>query len=299
MANSTSPKSIWDYSPSQAKEVIERCIMSVDAEKPDVFKVTDLRIKGENYTTPVRIYSPSDAKSLPIILMIHGGAWVAGNLDTHDNMARYLCRGAQALVVSVGYLNAPEGKFPQPLEQCYDALLWIVKHAQEYHADASQVAVVGDSAGGNMATALCLMTRDRNGPPIALQVLINPMIDLTGDGTLEPCYDHLDFQRWNAIQYTADPRDAQNPYVSPMIATDLSGLPPALIMLAENDPLRADGQKYARRLTDACVPTNVYILWGSYDPDGHCHVARASQRAQESLDVVIASLRGMLHQAAR
>ena len=132
---------------------------------------------------------------------------MAGNLDTHDNLARYLCRGVQALVVSVGYQNSPEGKFPLPLEQCYDALLWIVDHAQEFHADITRLAVVGDSAGGNMAAALCLLDRDRKGPTIDLQVLINPVLDLTSGGTLQRQGDALDNERWYATQYVQNPND--------------------------------------------------------------------------------------------
>lgn len=180
---------------------------------------------------------------------LFGGAWVAGNLDTHDNLARYLCRETQAVVVSVEYLNSPEGKFPLPLEQCYDALLWIVEHAQEFHAGSTRLAVVGDSAGGNMSTALCLLARDRKGPSIDLQVLINPATDLTGGGSIQRQDDALDSVRWYATQYVMDPHDANSPYVSPMMAKDLTGLPPAVVILAENDDLRKDGQKYADRLS--------------------------------------------------
>lgn len=170
-------QSYWEMGPLKVRDMLNEKFLSIEAEKPDVWKVDNLSIKNENRTTPLRIYIPNKFDDLPVILYIHGGAWVAGNLDTHDNLARYLCRGAEALVVSVGYLNAPEGKFPVPLEQCYDALLWIVNHAGEFHANPARLAVVGDSAGGEMAAALCLMDRDRKGPKIDLQVLINPVID--------------------------------------------------------------------------------------------------------------------------
>ena len=191
-------------------------------------------------------------------------------------------------MVSVGYTPSPEGKFPLPLEQCYDGLLWCTKHAKAYQADSSKLAVVGDSAGGNMAAALCLLARDRNGPHIALQVLINPSPDLTGGGTLQPQGDAKDEMRWFATQYVENPKDVNNPYVSPILANNLKGLPPALIVLGETDDLREDGQKYTDRLRAAGVPTTVYIQYGV----GHLagDGARASKRAQASLNAVVEML---------
>lgn len=287
-----SVQSFWDMDPHDVRQHINQSAMAIEAEKPEVFAVKDLTITQNGLTVPLRIYTPNDAEELPIILLIHGGAWVGGNLDTHDNLARYLCRGVQALVVSVDYLNAPEGKFPFSLDQCYEALLWTVAHA-----NAHRLAVVGDSAGGNMAAALCLMDRDRKGPNIALQVLINPATDLTGNGTISKQGDELDEVRWYVTQYVADPQDANDPYVSPIVAPDLRGLPPALVILAENDALRADGQKYADRLKAAGVPTNVYTQWNM----GHLagNGARASLQAQESLDVAIAALRGCFRETQK
>lgn len=283
-------QSYWEMGPDKVRKMLNEKFLAIEAEKPDVLKVENITIKNDDRTTPLRIYSPSNQKDLPIILYIHGGAWVAGNLDTHDNLARYLCREVQALVVSVGYLNAPEGKFPVPLEQAYDALLWIVNHAKNYNTTPSRLAVVGDSAGGGMAAALCLVARDRKGPPIDLQVLINPVVDNTWGGTLKPQGDEFDSERWIAAQYVADPKDTRNPYVSPIFAKDLSGLPPAIIILGEKDMFRKDAQKYADRLLSSGVHTNVYTQFGV----GHLagNGARASKLAQESLDIAVAALRG-------
>jgi acetyl esterase len=156
----------WDKTPNEIRNYINQRIMSIDAQIPSVFSVVDHEIKYVNRRTPIRIYIPNDSHQLPIILFVHGGAWVAGSLDTHDNLARFLCSETKALVVSVGYLNSPEGKFPLPMEQCYDALKWISLHGNEFSADVSRLAVVGDSAGGCMSAALCLMARDRQGPKI-------------------------------------------------------------------------------------------------------------------------------------
>lgn len=290
MTEKVRAESFFEMGPDKVREMLNTKFLAVEAETPEVFKVENITIKKDDRTTPLRIYTPNEKKDLPIILYIHGGAWVAGSLDTHDNLARYLCREVQALVVSVGYLNSPEGKFPLPLEQCYDALLWVVANAQKFNTNSSRLAVVGDSAGGGMAAALCLVDRDRKGPPIDMQVLINPVVDNTWGGTLQPQGDEFDAERFIAAQYVKNPEDTKNPYVSPILAKDLSNLPPALIILAEKDMFRKDAQKYADRLLASGVHTNVYTQFGV----GHLagNGGRASKLAQESLDVAVAALRG-------
>jgi acetyl esterase len=241
-------------------------------------------INEEGRTTPFRIYKPGDGENIPIALLIHGGAWVAGNIDTHDNLARYLCSEANVIVISVGYLNPPEGKFPLPLEQCYDALLWAQKLGK-----GSRLAVVGDSAGGNMAAALCLMARDRRGPKLDLQILINPAPDLTCEGTWERQGDTLDTLRWQARQYLSDSNEMKHPYVSPLVARDLTGLPKALVLLAEKDELREMGQKYADRLRDAGNSVEIYCQMGvgHLAKDG----ARAARYTRDSLAIAVKALK--------
>lgn len=290
MTEKAQAQSFWEMGPDKVRKMLNEKFLTVEAETPEVFKVENISIEKDDRTTPLRIYTPNEQKDLPIILYIHGGAWVAGSLDTHDNLARYLCKNVQALVVSVGYLNPPEGKFPVPLEQCYDALLWIVADSKKFNTNSSRLAVVGDSAGGEMAAAICLVARDRKGPAIDLQVLINPVVDNTWGGTLQPQGDEFDSERWIAAQYVKNPNDTSNPYVSPIYAKDLSNLPPALIILAEKDMFRKDAQKYADHLIAAGVHTNVYTQFGV----GHLagNGGRASKLAQESLDVAVAALRG-------
>lgn len=284
-------QSFWDMDSLKVRDGINQRIMSIEAEKPEVDHVTDFTVNNDKRTTPIRVYYPNQSDQLPVILLIHGGGWVAGNLDTHDYMARYLCRNVKAVVVSVGYTNSPEGKFPVPLEQCFDALVWITKNADKIHVNPNKLAVVGDSAGGNMTAALCLLDRDRKGPKIELQVLINPSPDLTAGGTLQRQGDALDTMRWFATQYLSDPKDAYNPYVSPVLSKNLHDLPPALVLLAEKDELLVDGKKYAEELIAAGIPTNIYIQRGI----GHLagNGARASNSARESLDVAVAALRGV------
>lgn len=277
----------WDMGLEKVRSMLNNKFMAIQAEQPQVGSVQDIITKKG---TPLRIYTPKTNKELPIILYIHGGAWVAGSLETHDNLGRYLCREVQALVVAVGYTIAPEGKFPLALEQCGDALHWIIEHAKEYQGNPARLAVVGDSAGGGMATALCLLERDRKGPKIDFQALINPVVNNTWGGTLQPQGDEFDDERWIAMQYVTDPEEASNPLVSPLYADDLSALPPALIILGEKDMFRQDAQKYADRLTASGIHTNVYIQWGAGHLGGDG--GRASTLAQEALDVVAAALRG-------
>jgi acetyl esterase len=287
--------STWwrDSTPWEVRDSINRDIMAIEAPEAAVWSVTQTVIHNEERSTPVRIYAPSDHRNLPVLLLIHGGAWVAGNLDTHDLLARYLCSETDAVVVSVEYQNAPEGKFPIPVEQCYDALIWTTEHADELAVDLTRVAVIGDSAGGNMSASLSLMARDRQGPKIAMQVLINPAPDLSCDASTEWPGDIRDALQWIGLHYFFTPEDVFHPYASPQLAQDLSGLPDAVVLLAETDKLLASGQKYADALQAAGVPTFVYCQKGI----GHLagQGARASLAARESLDVAVRELRKIFY----
>jgi acetyl esterase len=278
----------WDMTPLEIREKINQRIMNIEAPIPSVWAIENRIIVNDSRSTPVRIYLPNEKKNLPVILLIHGGAWVAGNLDTHDNLARYVCSQVEAVVVSVGYMNAPEGKFPLQLLQSLDALTWIIDHANELSLDSSRLAVMGDSAGGNMAAALCLMLRDQLGPKIDLQVLINPAPDLTCNGTMIRQNDALDVLRWQAFQYLSDSKEMNHPYVSPLMAEDLSNLPTAVVILAEKDDLREAGQKYADRLRSSGVSTHVYCQQGINHLAGDG--ARASILSRESLCVAVTAL---------
>jgi acetyl esterase len=185
------------------------------------------------------------------------------SLDTHDGMCRNLCGGAECVVVSVDYRLAPEAKFPAPLDDCVTATLWAVEHAGELGADAARTVVAGDSAGGNLAAAVALRLRDEGGPTLCGQLLMYPVTDYHTPGT--PSYvenaDGYGLTRatmeWFWDHYLASETDAANPYASPLRAEDLRGLPPALLQPAEYDPLRDEGELYAKRLRAAGVPTDL------------------------------------------
>lgn len=204
----------------------------------------------------VRIYHPSQKKNLPIIVYYHGGGFVLRNLDTHDKACRRLAQYNEAIVVSVGYRLAPEFKFPIPVHDCYDATVWAAEHAKDLGANPDQLIVAGDSAGGNLATVVSTLARDLNGPKIVFQILIYP----TTDARL--CHKSIDtygknylltkeLMHWFVDQYKSKEEDILNPLMSPFLQADLSNLPPAFIGTAEYDPLKDEGEAYAKRLQEA------------------------------------------------
>jgi acetyl esterase len=194
-------------------------------------------------------------------VFFHGSGFVLCSLNTHDGMCRNLCAGADCLVVSVDYRLAPEHKFPAAIDDCVFATRWVADHATELNGDAARLVIAGDSAGGNIAAATALRLRDEGGPPLCGQLLLYPVTDYHTPGT--PSYEAnaegygltRDTMKWFWDHYLTDPSEASNPYAAPLRARDLSGLPPALVITAEYDPLRDEGERYAERLREAGVHT--------------------------------------------
>ena len=210
------------------------------------------------------IMAPEHITGTPgVLLFIHGGVWIVGNFENHKRLLRDLVVGSGQVAVFVEYTSLPEAVFPTQPEQCYAALKWVAAHASEFGADGSRIAVAGNSVGGNMSAALTLMTKDRNGPKISYQVLFIPATDASVDTASYHAFatDRFlsrDFMKYGWDRYAADPKTRDNPYVSPLRASikELTGLPPALIITAENDPLRDEGEAYARKLKEAGVDVN-------------------------------------------
>jgi len=231
-------------------------------EPADVFERTIAVDGGE---IAVRIYRPAGEGPFPAHLYIHGGGFWLGSLESCDNPCREICVGAEAIVVSVAYRLAPEHKFPTPPEDCYAALLWLHEHARELGADPERLTVGGESAGGNLAAVVALMARDRGGPELLLQLLGIPVCDLTlSQPSVDQFAEGYLLRRAGMVDYVDhyldDPAQARDPYASPLFAADLAGLPPALVMTMEFDPLRDEGEAYARRLLEAGVPTRL-LRW--------------------------------------
>ena len=227
---------------------------------PELAKVEDRTIPGIGAQVPVRIYTPEGMGPFPVLSWFHGGGWVLGNVDTADSTARHLAVEAGCVVVSVDYRLAPEAKFPVPFDDCYAATEWIAQNAASINADPNKIAVGGDSAGGNLAAAVALKARDQGGPSLAMQLLVYPVTARDfNTGSYRQNADGYslttDAMKWFWDHYLSSDADAANPYAAPAAAKYLNGLPQALVITAEFDPLRDEGEAYAQRLKAAGVAT--------------------------------------------
>jgi acetyl esterase len=270
--------------------------MFTHAAAPAVAAV-DRMIPGPTADIPVRIYTPdgdSGPDGWPVIVLFHGGGFIAGDPDSHDGGARELCAQAEAIVVSVDYRLAPEHKFPAAADDCLAALWWAAEHAGEFGGDRSRLAITGDSAGGNLAAAVARMNRDRGGPPLALQGLVYPVIDPACDSpsakaNAEGYLLTTASMKWMWSLYVNGADDYANPYAAPVAAASLAGLPPALIITAEFDPLRDEGEAYGRALEAAGVPVTISRYDGMIHGFASCF--DITPRAREAAGELAGALR--------
>lgn len=228
----------------------------------EVARVADHRVPVDGGEMGVRCYTPGGDGPFPVLVYFHGGGWVIGDIGTHDGICRSLANAAGCVVASVDYRLAPEHKYPVAAEDAFAATRWVAQHARRLGVDARRIAVGGDSAGGTLAAAVTLMARDRGGPELALQLLVYPVTHHSFDTASyrEHADGYLltrDAMRWFWSHYLRREEDGRHPYASPLLAADLLGLPPALVMTAEYDPLRDEGEAYAARLREAGVPVTV------------------------------------------
>lgn len=222
-------------------------------------------------------------KPIPVFVNMHGGGFIMGSADDDDTWCRQIANSVPCLVVNIEYHLAPEHKFPTALEECYDVLQWLHLNAQELDIDPERIAVGGQSAGGNLAAGLCLLARDR-GLSIAYQVLNYPPLDLTIDPHSKTTHDTILTARmqilFNACYFRTE-SDALNPLISPLLASDLSNLPGALIITAEYDPLRPEAEAYAARLTAASVHVSLESFPGCMHAFTHFGPPLASETARQ------------------
>jgi acetyl esterase len=225
-----------------------------------VHQITDRVIPGPESDIPIRIYTPDGEGPFPIIVYFHGGGFVFGGLESHDPVCRSIVNAAKQILVSVDYRLAPEHRFPAAPTDCFSAVNWVYEHAEELNGDHSKISVAGDSAGGNLAAVVSQMARDKRGPRITKQLLLYPVVDAYEPGKY-PSYEEngrgyfltTDFMDLSCNTYIQNEEDRMNPYAAPIHANDFSELPPALIITAEYDPLRDEGELYGEKLRAAGV----------------------------------------------
>jgi acetyl esterase/lipase len=240
-----------------------------------VAEIRDLAVSGLGGEIRVRLYRPEGDAACPALVYLHGGGWVLGDIPTHEKLCTEIVEGAGCAVVSVDYRLAPEHKFPAAAEDAFSAVQWVMSQAEQIGIDSHRVAVGGDSAGGNLATVACLMAKDRCAKMPVGQILVYPITDCDFD---TPSY-HENAEGylltratmgWFWDCYVGSDEDMLHPYASPLRAEDLSGLPPALVITAEYDPLRDEAETYARRLQEAGVP----VALTRYDGMIHAFIRR-------------------------
>lgn len=292
------PGPLVEITPRELRQLFNKFAIDYRGTPAEVASVKDENIPGSSGQIPIRIYTPEGNEMLPILIFFHGGGWVVGNIDTHDNTARYLAKKSSSIVVSVDYRLAPENPFPAAMDDAYSALQWVSQNAESFGGDPGRIAVAGDSAGGNLAAVVSLMSRDRDGPKIKYQVLTYPAVDLSNMNT--ESYDHFakgffltkEAMQWFRSLYLPDKKDWQNPYASPLLAEDHSNLPPAFIITAQFDPLRDEGEAYAKKLKQAGVPVRLI----RYDGMTHGFVSngRLLRQSHDALDNIAAELKKAL-----
>jgi acetyl esterase len=240
-------------------------------EPPVLHEVRDVVVPCPGGDRPARLYAPSDAPALPLLVWVHGGGWVLGGIDVADPIARQLAVAGACRVLSLDYRLAPEHPFPAGLDDVWHGLQWAAAHAADLGADPARVAVGGDSAGGNLAAVAALLARDAGAPRLALQVLVYPVTDHDHDTSSyrehgATCLLSAAHMRWFHDCYTRGGTDPADWRISPLRARDLSGVAPAFVVLAEHDVLHDEGDAYARALAAAGVAVEVRRY------DGQIHV---------------------------
>ncbi|HEY3067046.1 MAG TPA: alpha/beta hydrolase [Methylomirabilota bacterium] len=287
-------------SPKDARQMFRDTRPASTPPAPDIGTVKDITVEGGEGPIPARVYRPHGvpaSQALAGLVFFHGGGWVIGDLETHDVLCRQLTAGAGISVVNVDYRVAPEHKFPAAVDDAWAATRWIAAHATELGIDASRLAVGGDSAGGNLAAVVALLARDAGAPAIAFQALIYPVCDVSAES---PSYVDFadgfmltrDSMRWFIAHYLRGRDDAADWRVSPLRAPSVAGVAPALVVTAGFDPLRDEGDAYARKLREAGVRVDSLCYGGMIH--GFAPMGRLIESGNRAVAHVAATLREAL-----
>lgn len=247
--------------PPEARKVLEGAQAGAPVDLSGI-EESEKTITTEGFNIKLNIVRPEGAKGvLPVFIFIHGGGWVLGDYPTHKRMVRDLVVLTGYSGVFINYTRTPEAKYPQAIHEIYAATKWVAEHGEEIGVDGKNLAVVGNSVGGNMTAVTALLAKEKKGPHIKLQILMWPVTNAAFDTASYRLYAKDRFltaslMKWMYDLYTTDPAERKQIYLSPLQATteQLKGLPPALIQVAENDILRDEGEAYGRKLDEAGVP---------------------------------------------
>jgi acetyl esterase len=254
------PPYLFDLGPVEGRKTVDE-VQSGEIEKPDVDIEDTIVPGGPSGEVSVRIMRPRGATgTLPVVIYIHGAGWVFGNSHTHDRLIRELTVGADVAVVFPNYSLSPEARYPTAIEESYAVLRWVADHGADKGLDAARIAIAGDSVGGNMTAALTLMAKERSGPSLVAQLLFYPVTDASFDTDsyrefAQGYFLRRDAMQWFWDQYTTEEAQRDEVTASPLRASteQLAGLPPALVITAEADVLRDEGEAYGRKLRAAGI----------------------------------------------
>jgi acetyl esterase len=266
---------MWEVSTQELREMRNPFITSLSGPIQKIHQVSGHLVPQKGFDIPCRLYKPNARTNLPCLIYFHGGGWVVGNVETHDNVCRKLALASGCAVFSVDYRLAPEHKFPAAADDAYASLVWLSENAESLGLDPKRLALGGDSCGGNLTAVACLMARDQNGPKIKFQLLIYPATNVSRFDS--PSYDKYGDDllltragmRFFTKSYCRDEKQASDPRVSPALADSLVGLPPAMVMTAEHDVLTSDGEEFAKALERdgvtveyICMPGTIHLFFG-------------------------------------
>ncbi|MBT6274485.1 MAG: alpha/beta hydrolase [Chromatiales bacterium] len=284
---------LHQVSPEEARVMNLRGKELFGSDGPDM-ATEDFSLPGGDGDIPVRLYRPADGV-LPVVIYYHGGGWVIGSIQSHDGLCRELAKRSGAVVVSVDYRLAPEAPFPAAVDDCYAALEWVAAHATELQVDAKRLAVAGDSAGGNLAAVVAILARERKGPSISAQGLLYPATNMHCDTD-----SHRDFRAhlltpesidWFQNHYLRSAADKDDWRASPLLAEDLTNLPPAFVLTAGFDPLRDEGHLYSEALRAA----GVAVTYSCFDGQIHGFLTldKLIPQAIDAIEATASALREM------
>jgi acetyl esterase/lipase len=287
----------WEFDGEKTRAVLTGLQAQTKVDLSDI-TIEEKAIEVNARSVKLYIVKPEHAKGdLPVVMFIHGGVWKAGNFENHKRLVRDLVVQSKSAVVFVEYTPIPDAVYPTQVEENYAAAQWVEKHGSEYGIDASRMAVAGNSVGGNMATVLAMMAKDRGGPAIRFELLLYPAAGAnfeTGSYTEFASGRFLSraFMQYGWDIYAPTIEARQNRYVVPLSATvqQLRGLPPTLIQTAENDPLRDEGEAYGRKLGEAGVSVTTTRYLGQIHDFGLLNALRTMPSTEEALRQASAAL---------